>query len=74
MHSFIHVPIQTLMDACILNLADTQLTISNPQISYSIPDQSENGSACHMTRSADRCRHSVVISFLAGQVWVNVMG
>ena len=31
------------------------------QVLYSIPDQSKGGSDCHMTRSANHRRHSVVI-------------
>ena len=31
------------------------------QVLYSIPDQSKSGSACHMTRSANHRRHSVLI-------------
>ena len=31
------------------------------QVLYSTPDQSESGSACRMTRSANHRRHSVVI-------------
>ena len=30
-------------------------------VQYSTPDQSKSGSACHMTRSANHRRHSVVI-------------
>ena len=31
------------------------------QVLYSTPEQSKSGSACHMTRSANDRRHSVVI-------------
>ena len=37
---------------------ETQSTV---QVLYSTPDQSKSGSACHMTRSANRLRHSVII-------------
>ena len=39
----------------------TYYTAISVQVLYSTPDQSKSGSACHMTRSANHRRLSVVI-------------
>ena len=46
-----------------LQCCDTETSV---QVLYSTLYQLKSGSACHMTRSADHRRHSVVIHIIRG--------